>query len=296
MRNERRVRTLFVSDVHLGCRFAQSENFLSYIERIRPERLFILGDFFDGWKLGAKWHWPAYYNRIFRRLFDLSAGGTTIHYTPGNHDAFLRNEDVQGILRRCGINIEMEDEFVFDAQDGRRFLLMHGDKFDIVETRAQWLSVAVTFAYEALLFTNWWASKLLRRENRSPYAACAVIKNAVKTGVRFFSHFEQQLYDYARRRDCDGVICGHIHTPGVFGTPEMRYLNIGDWVENCTAMVEHFDGTFHLESFFPNVPVQVIPPHRKLSTRHSSWADPPARALDFASADDNEREAEGMTV
>jgi hypothetical protein len=86
----------------------------------------------------------------------------------------------------------------------------------------------------------------------------------VKSGVRFFSHFEQQLFEYAGECDCDGVICGHIHTPGVFGTPEMRYLNIGDWVENCTALVEHYDGTFHLESFFSAVPLRIVPPRRVL--------------------------------
>src|SRR5262245_12248759 len=130
MQNERRVRTLFVSDVHLGCRFAQADNFLSYIERIRPERIFILGDFFDGWKLGAKWHWPASHSRILKRLFDLALSGTTIHYTPGNHDAFFRNTEVRDLLERSGVRVDMEEEYVFDAQDGRRFLLLHGDKFD----------------------------------------------------------------------------------------------------------------------------------------------------------------------
>lgn len=256
---ERQVRTLFVSDIHLGCKYAQTENFLAFIERIRPERLFILGDFFDGWKLGSRWYWPPAYTRIVERLLYLAETGTELLYTPGNHDAFLRCPEVKQVVDRSGIEVRVQDEFRFDALDGRQYLVFHGDKFDVVEVRHQWLSVVVSYAYDFLLSADWWMSRIFKRPGRSPYSTCAVIKHAVKTGVRFLSNFERKLSQYARERDCDGVICGHIHTPGVFGSEEMRYLNIGDWVENCTALVEHYDGTMHLESFFPTVPLQVVP-------------------------------------
>jgi UDP-2,3-diacylglucosamine pyrophosphatase LpxH len=256
---QRRVRSLFVSDVHLGCRYAQTENFLQFLDQIRPDRLYVLGDFFDGWKLAANWHWPALYNRLMNRLFDLSRTGTQIYYTPGNHDAFLRNGEVLRMIQSSGIKLRVDDEFIFEALDGRKYLLLHGDRFDVVENHAQWLSIGVTFAYEALLSANWWYRRARPSPGRSPYSFCAKLKNAVKTGVRFMSHFEQKLFAYARERDCTGVICGHIHTPGVFGNDEMRYLNTGDWVENCTALTEHYDGTLHLESFFPSLPSQTVP-------------------------------------
>ncbi|MBA4018916.1 MAG: UDP-2,3-diacylglucosamine diphosphatase [Pirellula sp.] len=256
---QRRVRSLFISDIHLGCRFAQTENFMQFLEQIRPDRLYVLGDFFDGWKLSAGWYWPQLYTRLMNRLFDLSRAGTQIYYTPGNHDAFLRNGEVLKMIQNSGVKLRIEDEFVFEAQDGRRYLLLHGDKFDVVETKCQWLSVAVTFAYEALLSANWWYRRARPTPGRSPYSFCAKLKNFVKTGVRFMSHFEQNLFSYARKQGCTGVICGHIHTPGIFGSDEMRYLNTGDWVENCTALTEQYDGTMHLESFFPSHPSQAVP-------------------------------------
>lgn len=262
MLHERQVRTLFVSDIHLGCKYAQAENFLTFIERIRPERLYILGDFFDGWKLRSGWHWPPVYTRIVRRLLELAETGTELFYTPGNHDAFLRCPEVHQVIERSGIDVRVEDEFFFKALDGRQYLVFHGDKFDVVEVRHQWLSVAVSYAYDFLLSADWWMSRIFKRPGRSPYATCAVVKNAVKSGVRFLSNFERKLSQYTRERGCDGAICGHIHTPGVFGTESMRYLNIGDWVENCTALVEHYDGTLHLESFFPAVPTRVVPPSK----------------------------------
>jgi len=260
MLHERQVRTLFVSDIHLGCKYAQAENFLAFIENIRPERLFVLGDFFDGWKLGSGWHWPPVYTRIVRRLLDLAETGTELFYTPGNHDAFLRCPEVHQVIERSGIDVRVQDEFYFEALDGRQYLVLHGDKFDVVEVRHQWLSVAVSYAYDFLLSAEWWLGRIFKRPpGRSPYATCAVVKNAVKTGVRFLSNFERKLSQCAIERGCDGVICGHIHTPGIFGTDTMRYLNIGDWVENCTALVEQYDGTLQLESFFPTVPTLVVP-------------------------------------
>lgn len=258
---ERSVRTLFVSDVHLGCRYAQPENFLSYIEKVRPEQLYILGDFLDGWKLKATWKWKPVYTSIVNRLLHLSHNGTELFYTPGNHDAFLRCSEVKRIVDSTGVNLKMQDEFVFEASNGRRFLVTHGDKFDVIEMRYQWLSMATTYVYEPLLYFNWWLSRISKQQLRSPYTICATVKDKVKSAVKFISSFEDKLYSHARSRGCDGVICGHIHSPGIEESDSVTYLNTGDWVENCTALVEHYDGSIELESFFPGVPSrQVIPP------------------------------------
>ena len=257
--NEKPIRTLFVSDIHLGCRFSQPENFLDYLERVRPERIYILGDFLDGWKLSSSWLWKPVYTRIINRLLHLAQTGTQLYYTPGNHDAFLRCQEVQEILKRTGVDIKVADEFIFESSDGKRFLLTHGDKFDVVEMNYQWLSMATTVVYEPLLFLNWLSSKVYRRkEKKSPYGACAVIKDRVKAAVRFISNFESRLYDHARQRGCDGIICGHIHSPGMVEEDSITYLNTGDWVENCTALVEYQDGSMKLESFFPHVPTTLI--------------------------------------
>jgi UDP-2,3-diacylglucosamine pyrophosphatase LpxH len=246
---ERTVRTLIVSDLHLGARYSQAENFLAYINTIRPEQVFVLGDFLDGWKIRARWHWRREYTGILRRLFDWAESGVELFYTPGNHDDFLRCPELSDMLSKSGVQVSIRDEFVFKSLDGRRFLAFHGDKFDTVETRFPWLSHALTHAYDPLLtlnsWTNWW-----RGEPRGPYALCAAVKYRVKAAVRFLSHFEEQLERYTRERGCDGVICGHLHTPRAAMLGRLAYFNSGDWVENCTALVERLDGRLVLESFF----------------------------------------------
>jgi UDP-2,3-diacylglucosamine pyrophosphatase LpxH len=252
------VRTLFVSDVHLGFRYAQPERFLNFLLRFRPEQLFILGDFLDGWKLRSAWRWEPVYARIFARLLQLARQGTDLYYTPGNHDAFLRCAEMRNIVESAGVRLRMQDEFVFLARDGRRFIVTHGDKFDVIECRYQWLSAATSVAYEPLLSINWWIHRLLRRHGQSPYAMCATVKDKVKAFVRFLSHFEHELFQHARSKDCDGVICGHIHKPGVVVSGEMTYFNTGDWVENCTALVEDHDGSIRLDSLYPHVPSRIV--------------------------------------
>ena len=263
---ERRIRTLLVSDVHLGCRYAQPEHFLAYLEQVRPDRIYILGDFLDGWKLSVTWRWKPVYTRILNRLLTLAQGGTEIFYTPGNHDAFLRCSEVRQIVESSGVKVQMEDEFVYESSNGHRFLVTHGDRFDMVEMKYQWLSMATAFVYEPLLFCNWLLNKLSRQKAKSPYAICAVVKNKVKSAVKFLSSFEQKLYDHARSRGCDGIICGHIHLPGVERIDSVTYLNTGDWVENCTALVEHYDGTIYLESFFPSTSTQQVVLEKKMPT------------------------------
>jgi UDP-2,3-diacylglucosamine pyrophosphatase LpxH len=247
---ERSVRTLIVSDVHLGFRFAQADRFLTYLNSIRPEQLFILGDFLDGWELCARWRWKPVYSQIIDRLFDLAERGTELYYTPGNHDQFLRFPEVERLLTKSGICVNVRDEFIFETQTGRRFLVLHGDRFDVIETSHQWLSVLLTYVYEPMLSLNAWFNWMTGRQG-SPYAACAWIKNKAKMAVRFFSHFEERLFRYALSRSCEGVICGHIHAPGVTTAAATTYINTGDWVEHCTALVEYHDGELVLESFFP---------------------------------------------
>lgn len=263
---ERHVRALFVSDVHLGCRYAQPERFLAYLQRVRPEQLYILGDFVDGWKLRSSWRWTPVYTRIIRRLVHLMHGGTEILYTPGNHDAFLRCFDLRYIVESTGLNLRVDDEFIHHTLDGRRFLVTHGDKFDVIEMRYRWLSEATSLIYDPLLFCNWWYSRLFLDSHRSPYALCAIVKDLVKRGVKFLSAFEQALFAHARSRKCDGVVCGHIHSPCIRSEQDMVYLNIGDWVEHCTALVEEHDGVIRIESYYEGVTHREAPRVEGLAT------------------------------
>jgi UDP-2,3-diacylglucosamine pyrophosphatase LpxH len=237
--NGRVVQTLFVSDVHLGCRHSQAEPFLELLERFDPRELYLVGDFIDGWKLKSKWHWLPVYDQILRRLMALKRSGANIYYTPGNHDSFLR-----GFLANFGV-VEVADRFVHEAADGRRFLVTHGDQFDSIEQNCQWLSVVASYGYDLLLSTNWFVNRL-RGKKLDPYAFCGVVKRRVKMLVRHVSEFEAKLVKNAEEEDCDGIICGHIHAPRIVDINGLSYCNTGDWVENCSALVEYEDGGFEL--------------------------------------------------
>lgn len=244
------MRTLFISDVHIGCRHAQAEAFLEFLSEIWPERLYIVGDFVDGWRLKRNWSWSPTYNQILSRLLQLAEMGTQVYYCPGNHDNFLRGFPALAELSKGYQFLEIADEFVCELADGRRFAVIHGDQFDCIERSAQWLSVFNAFVYDQVLSLNWWLSRGLGIDDRSPYWLCAIVKDRVKRTIQFAQRFEASLLQFARERSCEGVICGHIHTPTIRHNDGLTYCNIGDWIENCTALVEDEDGTLKLSRYF----------------------------------------------
>jgi UDP-2,3-diacylglucosamine pyrophosphatase LpxH len=236
----RRVRSLFVSDVHLGCRHAHVQEFLRFVRRQNPESLYIVGDFVDWWKLRKSHAWQQAFNDILARLYELSEQGTRIFYTPGNHDAFLRQYSWNFSF------VKVADEFVVKLSDGRKFLVTHGDRFDRVECAAAWVSMLASVAYDGLLSLNRLVSWYRRTPRSGACAFSSAVKRTVKQAVRYISDFERRLAEHARRRDCSGVICGHIHTPAFAEIHGVQYCNTGDWVENCTAFVEYDDGVLEL--------------------------------------------------
>ena len=239
----RRVRSLFVSDLHLGSRFAQAEPFLTFLEAHQPEYLYIVGDFLDGWSLRRSWRWRAVNTRILQHLLGWAWSGVTIRYAPGNHDAFLRD------FLRDFIWFEVADEFVHEAADGRRFVVIHGDQFDGVETHGTWLSKLGSMGYDVLLAIDRSLNYVRRRLGRRPWQLSAGVKSRIKRVVAFLSGFEQRLLEHAHRKQCQGVVCGHIHIPVIAERDGILYCNAGDWVENCSALLEFDDGELRLVQF-----------------------------------------------
>jgi UDP-2,3-diacylglucosamine pyrophosphatase LpxH len=239
-----------VSDVHLGCKHSQSKEFLAFLRRYRPNTLYLVGDFVDTWKINAGWHWPEECSLIIEELAALVRNGTRLCYVPGNHDSFLRNPAFRGMLPKELPEFEVRNEFVFETLQGWRFLVTHGDLFDFFETRAQWISKATARLYDVCLSMNWWIYRVLLHRAGNPYGGCAILKDRVKRGVRFISHYESRISEHAMLNSCEGVICGHIHTPDLVHRQFPIYCNTGDWVENCTGLIEHHDGTLGLISHY----------------------------------------------
>jgi UDP-2,3-diacylglucosamine pyrophosphatase LpxH len=241
----RRVRSLFVSDVHLGSRFAQAEAFLTFLEAYQPDYLYLVGDFVDGWSLQRSWRWRPVNTRILQHLLAWAWAGVTIRYASGNHDGFLRS------FLKDFIWFEIADEFLHELADGRRFVVLHGDQFDGVESQASWLSKVGSLGYDLLLAVDHSLNFVRRWLRRKPWRLSAGVKTRIKRVVAFLSDFEQQLTEHARSKHCQGIICGHLHTPLITRRDDIVYCNTGDWVENCTALLEFDDGELRLVRFCP---------------------------------------------
>lgn len=239
-RNRDRVRTLFFSDLHLGCPYARVEPFLDLLNQHEPQYIYIVGDFIDGWRLRKRWHWEPVYNAILSRLFEMSQTGTKIFYTPGNHDDFLRS------FRFKFDFVEIADQFIHHCPNGRRILVTHGDKFDQIEKKAKWISVMGSFLYDSICWADQRVNRWRRHHNLSRWPLAASIKKNVKSAVQFVSDFEDSLMLHAKSLDCQGVICGHIHTPIVVEKHGITYYNTGDWIENSTALLEFADGRYEI--------------------------------------------------
>jgi UDP-2,3-diacylglucosamine pyrophosphatase LpxH len=241
-----RYRTLFISDIHLGAKACQAQALLDFLRDHDADTIYLVGDIIDGWALRKHWHWPQAHNDVVQKILRKARKGSRVIYTPGNHDEFLR--DYFGT--HFG-GIEVAADAVHETSDGRRFLVIHGDQFDFVIRHARWLAYLGDWAYDAALWTNRWLGAIRRRMGLSYWSLSAWAKLKVKNAVNVISKFEEQLTAEAARRDADGVICGHIHHAANRRIGPMTYVNTGDWVESCTAAVEHFDGRLEIIHHFP---------------------------------------------
>jgi UDP-2,3-diacylglucosamine pyrophosphatase LpxH len=239
------VRAVFVSDLHLGCRHSRADELVRFLNRLDAEYVYLVGDLIDGWCLKRRWLWSEDFSRVVSVLLQMARSGTTIRYTIGNHDDFLRAPASREMIAAIGL-VEVAEEFIHDAENGDRWLILHGDRFDHFEQATPFVTHALSWLYNGLLCANRIWSRLAGGSEHGQYAFSNRVKQRVKSVVRHVSRFESQLADYARRRFCDGVICGHIHAPQMTQVDGIRYGNSGDWVENCSALIEHTDGTIEL--------------------------------------------------
>ena len=231
------VRTLFLSDIHLGTRGCQAELLLSFLRHYDAEAIYLIGDIVDGWRLRSGWYWPQTHNDVVQKLLRKARKGTRLILLPGNHDEFLRDF----IGTRFGA-IEILEHTIHRTLDGRRYLVIHGDQFDLVVRHAPWLALLGDRAYGAALFVNTYLNFARRRLGLTYWSLAAWAKLRVKNAVNYISRFEELLSSEAKRHHADGVICGHIHHAAQHELWGIRYLNTGDWVESCTAIAEHYDG------------------------------------------------------
>jgi UDP-2,3-diacylglucosamine pyrophosphatase LpxH len=236
-------RTLFLSDIHLGTRGCQADALVAFLQATSCDRMFLVGDIIDGWRLRKSWHWDAAHDEVLRLILRMARAGTEVTYIPGNHDEMFRAW-LPMELEVGGIRLALEA--VHTTADNRRLLVIHGDEFDSVVCYARYLALLGDSAYTAALVANRWFNAARRRLGYPYWSLSAWLKRQVKEAVKAIDRFEVALAAEARRRGMDGVVCGHIHHAEMRTIGGILYLNDGDWVESCTALVEHANGTLEL--------------------------------------------------
>ncbi|MEE4296739.1 MAG: UDP-2,3-diacylglucosamine diphosphatase [Wenzhouxiangella sp.] len=241
---KRHVRSIWISDVHLGYSGCSADHLLGFLRQMRCETLYLVGDIVDFWSLKRRRYWPQSHNDVIRSILGKAKHGTRVVFVPGNHDEVMRQYD----FLKLG-NIEIRDEIIHETIDGRRFLVMHGDQFDSAVMHSPFLSLVGSKLYEVLMILNRWVNAARKKAGRDYWSLASALKNRVKKAVKYIERFERAVSKEARARGVDGLICGHIHRPEISTLQGRAYMNCGDWVESCTALLEHHDGTIELVHF-----------------------------------------------
>lgn len=234
-------RAIWLSDIHLGTAGCQAEYLLDFLRHNDADYLYLVGDIIDGWQLRRGWHWPQSHNDVVQKLLRKARKGTQVVYVPGNHDEAAR--------QFCGLafgDVAVRDEAFHTTLAGKRLWITHGDLYDGVIQHARWLAYLGDTLYTMILVLNRWFNRCRARLGFPYWSLSQYLKHQVKNAVNFISAFEQVMATEARRRGCDGVVCGHIHKPEIRDIDGLLYCNDGDWVESLSALVETHEGELRI--------------------------------------------------
>jgi UDP-2,3-diacylglucosamine pyrophosphatase LpxH len=250
-----KLRSIFLSDIHLGTRACQAHSLLEFLREYDADYLFLVGDIIDFWAMRRGVHWSTTQNTVVQKVLKRARHGVQVVLVPGNHDEALREH--------VGVSfghIQLRADYVHVAADGKRYLLIHGDELDQITKYHRWLAVLGDRAYELVVRLNALLSWLRRRLGVPGYwSLSGYAKRKVKHAVNFIFDFEDAVARYVRERGVDGVICGHIHSAALKDIDGIRYINCGDWVDSCTAIVEHRDGRMELVDWGVRIPAHEEP-------------------------------------
>ncbi|MCX8017509.1 MAG: UDP-2,3-diacylglucosamine diphosphatase [Rhodocyclaceae bacterium] len=237
-----KVRSIFLSDIHLGTRGCQADSLIAFLREYEADHLFLLGDIVDFWAMNRSIHWTPAQNTVVQKVLRRARHGEKVYLIPGNHDEALRE-----FVGTSFGDIVVAAEYIHETADGRRLLLLHGDEFDQVTRYHRWLALLGDIGYNLLVRLNAWLSWARRTLRISGYWSLAgYAKRRVKSAVSFIFDFEESVIRTVRERGLDGIVCGHIHSAALREVDGLLYLNCGDWVDSCTAIVEHENGALEL--------------------------------------------------
>ena len=237
-------RSIFISDVHLGTRDCQADKLNNFLKHNSCDTLYLVGDIIDAWRIQQnKWRWKQSHTNVVRRVLGHAKRGTRVVYVAGNHDEFLRPMIPYGFS--FGL-VEIHNQIEHIGADGKHYLVVHGDLFDGITRLAPWIAFLGDRAYDVILSLNSKFNWIRHKFGFGYFSLSQYLKGRVKKAVDFIFHFEKNLASYCKKRGFDGVICGHIHHAEIKDIEGIAYMNDGDWVESCTALVEHWDGQWEI--------------------------------------------------
>jgi UDP-2,3-diacylglucosamine pyrophosphatase LpxH len=252
-----RVRTAWISDVHLGTRASNVQALLQFLRDYHCDKLYVVGDLIDIWQLRRGRYWPQEHNDVIQKILRKARKGVPVIYIPGNHDDFV------GAFDGAYGNISIQKRDIHVTANGRRMLVIHGHELDTVVQNVKWLAYLGDAGYQFLLSLNPAINFFRRRFGLGYWSLSAYAKKRVKDAVSFIGEFEKAIVRYATDFSVDAVLCGHIHSASIRQFQNVEYYNCGDWVESCTALVEQHDGKIELVTYpaFPtdNVPGRPMP-------------------------------------
>ena len=236
-----RMRTVFISDIHLGFKGCSADWLLDFLHHAEMDYLFLVGDIIDVWSMQKSMFWPQSHNNVLRTILGKAKRGTKVVFVPGNHDEVFREFDgaVFG-------NLEIHREYIHEGADGRRMLVMHGDEFDSVVKCSRWLAKLGSNLYDILLAANPYINWIRRKFDLPHWSLSMYLKHKAKTAVQYIGSFEDAVAQAARKRGVEIVVCGHIHRAEMRYIDGILYCNDGDWVESCTSLVEDMNGQLRL--------------------------------------------------
>ncbi|MEO0477893.1 MAG: UDP-2,3-diacylglucosamine diphosphatase [Planctomycetota bacterium] len=250
----RRYRAVWISDTHLGTRSCKADFLLDFLKSIETDHLYLVGDIIDLWKAKSGWYWNDIQNQVLRRVLKMSSLGTKVFYTPGNHDEYFR-----GFIGTNFGGIQIIDRVEHRMLDGRRFLVFHGDQFDAIVCNYRWLAVVGGHLYDWLVQLNSGFNWCRKKLGMHYWSLSQYLKLRAKHATKVIGSFETITSEFGKKEGYDGVVCGHIHKAEIRDINGITYCNDGDWVESCTALVEHLDGRLEIIEWTdrrPEVPVE----------------------------------------
>ena len=240
-------RSVWISDIHLGTKHSQIDALLDFLRVVDCKYLYLVGDFIDGWELQSRWYWRDSYNVLIQKLLRKSRKQTKVIYITGNHDEFIE----QFVGMKFG-NVTLARQAIHTAADGKKYLVIHGHQADGLTHFNHLLEKLGSHLYNWILDFNLYFNRLRRALGFGYWSLAAYLKFKAKSAVKYVTEYEEMLASMAHSHQADGVICGHIHRAETKRIGGVEYLNCGDWVESCTALIEDFDGKIKLIHFHEN--------------------------------------------